>query len=350
MLPTNLDQIEGTRFTVAATSARGFLAYAAARQIATDGVLELAGLTAADLEGPEARISQAAHNVVVAELAVRSGDPDFGLHFAERLDLDAFDVVGHLAARSATLGEAFRRVCLFSRILHDAGRVDLEERSDEVTLYPGCRGLLHTFPRHGAEFAALGAVMLARRVTGVPIVPLAVTFKHPAPPRLSEHHRLFGVTPRFDQPETAVSFEPSVLALRIAGSQPGLAGHLDAYARDVMSRLPEDGGLVARVERLVTSSLARGLPEIDAIASQLAMSPRTLQRRLGDEGTTFAAIVDRARHQLAARYLADDRLSLAEVGFLVGFADPSNFHRAFRRWTGVTPGVFRGSRATSPAT
>lgn len=112
-----------------------------------------------------------------------------------------------------------------------------------------------------------------------------------------------------------------------------------------MARLPEQGGVIASVERLVTSNLARGVPEIDTIASQLALSGRTLQRRLGEEGTTFAAIVDRARQQLSERYLEDDRLSLAEVGFLVGFADSSNFHRAFRRWTGATPNTFRSARS-----
>ncbi|MDX2087638.1 MAG: AraC family transcriptional regulator [Kofleriaceae bacterium] len=342
---SDADQVEGARFTVAASSVRGFLAYAAARKISTDGVLALAGLAPTDLEGPEARITQAANNTVVAELARRSGDPDFGLHVAERLDLDAFDVVGHLAARSATLGQAFERVCAFSRILHDAGRVDLEHRASSVVLYPGCRGLTHMYPRHVAEFATLGALVLARRVTGVPIVPRAVTFKHAAPARTAEHHRLLGVSPTFDEPETAISFEPAVLGLRIEGSQPGLASHLDAYARDVMSRLPDDNGIVATVERVVTTQLARGVPEIEAIALQIAVSARTLQRRLADEGTTFADVVDRARRQLAERYLADDRLSLAEIGFLVGFSDPSNFHRAFKRWTGVTPKAFRDARS-----
>jgi hypothetical protein len=163
MPPVDIDQVEGMRFTVAASSVRGWLAYATARNVSTANVLELAGLTEADLVGPEARVTQAANNAVVTELAARSSDPDFGLHFAERLDLDAFDVVGHLAARSATLGEALQRVCAFSRILHDAGRVDLEHRADEVVLYPGCRGLLHTYPRHVAELATLGAVVLARR-------------------------------------------------------------------------------------------------------------------------------------------------------------------------------------------
>ncbi len=343
MHPTDIDAIEGARFTVAASSVRGVLAYAAARRVRVDGVLAVAGLSPADLEGPEARVSQAANNAVFAELAARSGDDDFGLHLAEHLDLDALGVVGHLAAQSATLGDAFERVCAYSRILHDSGRVDLERRAGEAVLYPGCRGLLHVYPRHVAEFATLAAIVLARRVTGVAIVPRAVDFRHEAPARVAEHRRLFGVAPRFDAPETALVLEASALGLRIAGSQPGLVSYLDAYARDVSSRLPADGGLAEQVERVVTSSMARGVPEIDAVATQLGLSARTLQRRLGADGTTFQGIVDRARRRLAERYLEDDRLSLAEIGFLVGFADPSNFHRAFRRWTGMTPSECRAA-------
>lgn len=350
MVGSDTDRLEGTRFTVSASSLRGFLAYAGSRRIDTHDVLACGGLVPADLEGPEARVTQRANNIVVAELARRSGDVHFGLHFAECLDLDAFDVVGHLAAHSATLGEVFARVCAFSRILHDAGRVDLERHADAVVLYPGCRGLLHEYPLHVAEFSTLGALILARRVTNVPLVPRAVKFKHSAPSRVAEHHRLFGVTPAFDQAETSISFDPAVMDLPIAGSQPGLASHLDAYARDVMSRLPDDASIEAQVERLVTAQLARGIPQIEDIAPQLASSSRTLQRRLSERGTTFAEVVERARRQLAERYLEDERLSLAEIGFLVGFSDPSNFHRAFRRWTGVTPRTFRArNRGTSRA-
>jgi AraC-like DNA-binding protein len=332
---------EPPRFTVAASGVRGVLAYAAARRLDTTGVLAAAGLTAAELEGPQARVPQAANNAVFAELAARAGDADFGLHFAERLDLDSLDVVGHLAAHSATLGEALARVCAYSRLLHDSGRVDLERRAGRAILYPGCRGLTHEYPRHVAEFATLAALVLARRVTGQPLVPHAVTFKHAAPPRLVEHRRLFGVLPRFAAAETTLVFDEAALALRIAGAQPGLASYLDAFARDALARLPDDGSLTAAVERAVTQRLSAGLPDLAAVAAQLGLSARTLQRRLADEGVRFHALLDRARRGLAERYLADPRLSLAEVGFLVGFADPSNFHRAFRRWTGVTPSAFR---------
>jgi AraC-like DNA-binding protein len=116
-----------------------------------------------------------------------------------------------------------------------------------------------------------------------------------------------------------------------------------------MSRLPDDARIEAQVERLVTSHLVRGVPPIEDIAPQLALSSRTLQRRLSERGTTFAEVVERARRRLAERYLEDERLSLAEIGFLVGFSDPSNFHRAFRRWTGETPTTFRARNRSRPS-
>lgn len=346
-MAADVDAAADARFTLSASTVRGALAYAAASGVDVAGILEQAGLRDDDIRGAEARLSQAANNAVIAEIVRRSGDQDFGLHMAERLDLDTFDVVGHLAAKSPTLGAAFERVCAFSRILHDSGRVDLERRGDEALLYPGCRGLLHEFPRHMAELSTLGALVLARRVTGTALVPRAVWFKHPQPARTTTHVRLFGVPPLFDQPETALVFDAKALSLPIRGAEPGLATYLDAYARDVLARLPPSAAddLPGAVERAVTTSLARGVPEVDAIATALGMSARTLQRRLTEAQTSYQAIVDRARKQLALRYLEDDRLALAEIGFLVGFADPSNFHRAFRRWTGTTPSAYRANRA-----
>lgn len=121
--------------------------------------------------------------------------------------------------------------------------------------------------------------------------------------------------------------------------------YLDAYARDVLARLPADDDILDWVERVVAGAMGRGVPEMDHVASQLGMTARTLQRRLGERETTFQPLVDGVRRRYAERYLSDDRLAVAEIAFLVGFADPSNFHRAFRRWTGTTPTAFRAASA-----
>jgi len=80
----------------------------------------------------------------------------------------------------------------------------------------------------------------------------------------------------------------------------------------------------------------------------LGLSQRTLQRRLSDEGTTFARIVDRTRRELSEHYLTEPNVAAFEVAFLLGYSEPSAFHRAFRRWTGMTPQEFRRRASTEP--
>lgn len=311
----------------------------------TDGaqtLLQEVGLGGAPLADPDTRVPQAAYNQLWEKLTQRSGDPDLGLHLAERLDLDSFHVVGHLAAGSPTFGEALRRIAKYSRILHDAGRVEVEEREGLAWVYPGCRGLRHGVPRPVAESSAASVVLLGRQLTRSHFSPVRVQFRHPEPASLREHHRIFGTRPTFGHPENAVVFEPSVLDLPIRTESKGLLPYLDAYAADVLTKLPpdeEDFG--AQVLRLIVGALGAGEVEATTIAKRLAMHPRTLQRRLEELGTSFQSLYDEARRSLAERYLAEDHLAVGEIAFLLGYSDPSNFHRAFRRWTGCTPAQFR---------
>ncbi|MCE9575892.1 MAG: AraC family transcriptional regulator [Deltaproteobacteria bacterium] len=332
--------------TVAASSAIGLLAYARARAIALDGVLEGAGLTAAALAGAEARISRAAHDRLWALLVQASGDPDFGLHVAEHMTLETFGVVGHLVARSLTFGQALDRVVAYSRTLHDAARVELEHIGDRLTVYPSCRGLTHEVPRHVAECAAASVVVLGRLVTRTPLRPLAVRFRHAAPAAITEHTRIFQVAPTFGAPETEVHLPRACANLAIPDA-PGAGTYLDGYARAVIAALPPDDDLVAAIERLVATSIARGIPDLEAIAVHMAMTTRALQRRLAELETSYPVVVDRVRQRYAERYLADDRLPLADVAFLVGYAEVGNFLRAFRRWTGETPAAYRAARAAA---
>jgi AraC-like DNA-binding protein len=329
------------RYTIAASALPPLLAYARAHGAQTADILPAVGLDEAAIAAPEARVSQAVAHHVWESVAARLGDDALGLHFAERCDLEAFHVVGHIAAHSPTLGEAFTRLVAYSRILHDSGRVEVERDAAEVRIYPGCRGLPHVWPRHIAEFSAATVVVLGRAITGKSFGALAVAFRHERPARASEHLRIFGVEPLFAQPETVVTLDAASCALPVVDAKTGMRTYLEAYAREILARLPTDDGLSARVRRAVATALPSGIPDADAVASQLGLGARTLQRRLRAEGSTFQALVDDVRREYAEAYLRDPSLSIAEIGFLLGFADPSNFHRAFRRWTGRTPAALR---------
>lgn len=332
-----------TGHTVSGGSIAALLGYVGSRGANLDDDVLRAGLDASTLLQPDLRISQELNNLLWERAAAAVDDNDFGLHFAEHFDLDAFHVLGHLAASSDTLGQAIERIVAFSRLLHDAGRTELEVHGGEARVFPGCRGLPEPPPRHVADFSAASVVLLARMITGQPCTPLAVHFNHSPPPSTREHLRIFGVMPSWKAAETVVVLPAAALALPIKDARPAVSLWLQGYARELLARLPADDSLVAKVTRAIVTGIPRGAAEIGPVAAQLGLTPRTLQRRLAALSTSFAALGDEARRLSAEQYLRDERLPLAEVAFLLGFQEPSAFHKAFRRWTGTTPGAWRAS-------
>jgi AraC-like DNA-binding protein len=128
-------------------------------------------------------------------------------------------------------------------------------------------------------------------------------------------------------------------------ADPGLSRIVTAHAEQLLAALaPAADMLTARVRRQLAEGMANGPMTLTQVARRLHLSERSLQRRLEAEGTRFAQLVDEVRRELALRYIADERLALGEVAYLLGFAEPSPFHRAFKRWTGTTPLAARRAR------
>jgi AraC-like DNA-binding protein len=111
--------------------------------------------------------------------------------------------------------------------------------------------------------------------------------------------------------------------------------------------MPTSGDARDEVRSVLSSQLTAGDLRIDVVARRLATTPRTLQRRLSRAGTSFEVLCDDARKEAAQTYLADTTLSIAEVTYLLGYSEPTAFHRAFRRWHGTTPHAFRTRMASA---
>lgn len=97
---------------------------------------------------------------------------------------------------------------------------------------------------------------------------------------------------------------------------------------------------------MLMTRVAAGDVRMSVLARHLAMSPRTLQRRLADEGVSYQELLEAARKEAAGRYVRESTLSISEVAYLVGYSEPAPFHRAFKRWYGITPELFRQQRRT----
>ena len=162
-----------------------------------------------------------------------------------------------------------------------------------------------------------------------------------------DYARHFGCPVRFGQPEEAVVFDSRILSKPIAGRNPEVQRVAEEFLKTVIDALPRD--LVAKVETLITRQLTSPKCTVGLIAGQLAMHPRTLQRRLQDEGVRFDTLIDRVRKSRAASYLAQPDLHLITVTRLLGYARQTSLNQSCLRWFGCSPTEVR-RRALKPAT
>ena len=311
-----------------------------------DPIFDAHGVSAAVLADPDARITGRVAVALWDAAARAAGHPQFGLRTGERAGNGAVNMAGMFLAASATLGEGFRRISQFYRVMNDAQTIHWEETPTWAGAWLTVREVPYGVPRHATEFAFAWSLVMARTVTGVEITPSLVAFEHDAPADLSEHARILRCPVRFGHHRSEVRFDPAVFELPVRTSDPALVEILESHARSVLARLPARQGLVPRVREAV----ARGLPTgagLDDVAASLHLSARSLQRRLQDEGTTYADVVDEVRRALALDALRDPARGVSEVVFALGFSDASAFHKAFVRWTGSAPGAWRRG-LTSP--
>lgn len=264
---------------------------------------------------------------------------------AERYSPGDYGLVGFVAMNSGTLEEAIRHVVRFLGLWTDEPGIELDEDGTLRVLYR-----TEFADRVGLRFAteATHAEILngARLLTQRHITPREVRFNHIGPRDTSAHEAFFGCAVRFRADDIALCFRREDLALPLPKADAQLGNYLRKVATEALDkRAGEEPSELDRVRAIIAEELQKGLPALDQVAKRLSTSERTLRRRLEHEGTSFRELLDETRARLAQNYVGDKRMPLSEVAFLLGFSEPSAFHRAFKRWTSTTPSAFRASRA-----
>jgi AraC-like DNA-binding protein len=177
--------------------------------------------------------------------------------------------------------------------------------------------------------------------------PVEVNLSYPKPRYADTYREIFGCTVQFNQPSNTLVFDRKWLKSPIKYSSSLSSQMAERICEKQLRRQYIEHDLVHRVRYLLLEH-ADAFPSAEDIAEILRMTSRTLRNHLREQGTSFQGILDDLRHQLAIDYLEKSDLSLAEVSVLVGFNDPSNFRRAFKKWTGTSPSEFRSAAATVP--
>jgi AraC-like DNA-binding protein len=301
-----------------------------------------AGIDLAESENPNIRFP--VHKMSrVWQLAIqRTGDPCFALTLASRANPSMYSALGMSMVSSRTLGEALHRGCRFSQIASEGATVVLQERDD------GNVALALQMSAVQVELVAVEAMeafmatttQILRNISRNGLQPLEVHFRHNREPDRAAYEDFFQAPLIFDAREYKIIIPRVALAYKCDQANPELAENLDLWMSEYLARF-EANSLSAKVRRLLAEKLPDGEYKQEDVASALAMSTRSLQRSLQKEGTSFKALLEATRQDMAMKYIEEKQLSLIEICCLLGFSDQSNFTKAFKRWTGKAPYSYR---------
>jgi AraC-like DNA-binding protein len=304
-------------------------------------LLASVGLSADDggVEWAGDGIDEEAYYALLERIA--DDDLEFPFRYARALRPDDLGALGLAIKTAPTVEAALERLIRYLLVLSDTLEYEL------TTTPAGRRFALVGRPHHrrGAAIAnecALAAVLsITRSISGVTISPALVEFQHGAPATDRHHRDYFGGAVRFDAASNGLYFDEAPLAQRTLLADDGLSSYLLARLDDLTAR-KESRSLVDDVRAAIADALPDGQPSKSLVARRLGVSERTLHRQLSDHDETFQSIATQARRDTAEALLTEGRHSIVEVAFLTGFADQTAFSRAFKRWTGSTPGAYRG--------
>jgi AraC-like DNA-binding protein len=271
--------------------------------------------------------------------AAGAHDPFLGVHIAQRIRRGAYGLLEFSCRSAPTLGEALRRIVRYISLTNELVEVTLAE-GREAVVEQQIRGQPLCVGRHGNEFFIAMLLTQARQLSGSRIVPLRVWFAHPAPRDLSALVELCG-TERiaFDREKNGMALPRTLMATPLSTHDPALLELLDKQAEEALSLRASPSRFLGQVRQQVRDRLRDGIPSLEEAAGGLHMSPRTLQRRLADEGTSWQKLIDDVRQELARRWVG--QRPLGEIAFLLGYSELSAFLRAFKRWTGAPAGEWR---------
>lgn len=304
------------------------------------GLFSKLGLDYAALNDPDARFPQDGMTRLWQQAVALSGNPAIGLNMARVVRPSSFHVVGYALMSSRNLQEGFTRLVRYQRIIAEGADMSFRPTRDGYELQLVIHGDRLPAARQSAEASLAYSLAFCRWLTAKPLCPRQVSFQGPPPADLEQYRQVFQGPLKFNAEHYALLFDRADLDAPLPTANEALAQLHDRFAGEYLARF-SDSRVTHQVRQVLCRLLPQGEPKREAVAQALLMSERTLQRRLQEEGTSYQQLLDDTRRELAGQYLAQPNLTLLEIAYLLGFADPSNFFRAFRRWFDTTPGEYR---------
>lgn len=297
-----------------------------------------AGFSAGLIGMPRARVSPQQYGALWHILATELGDEFFGMD-SHPMRPGSFAILCHALLDCRDLRHALERALrFFSLVLDDvSGTLDVADGRAALTLVDRVRrGRLFA---HGTLFVIIHG--LACWLVGRRLPILATSFCQAAPDHAAEYRLIFGESARFEQPASSLVMDAAHLDLPLVRDAKAAREFLREAPANFLLKFRNQNGPAAMVRARLCRMQPAEWPDFEVLAASLHSTPSTLRRHLEQEGYSYRAIKDDLRRDLAIDHLCNSEMGVADIAHALGFAEHSAFHRAFRKWTGSSPGAYR---------
>ncbi len=332
--------------TTLATTAQVLVRLIRRQGLDAERLLRQHGIDPVQLSDPRARLPIAATDALVRSVAGQVADPSFGLQAADCWHPTNLGALGHAWLTSSTLRRGLQRLQRYWRLVGD-------RTAGYLQAFPGGLELLFENPRTDAVVAAVTTDMtfsvllsMCRMNAGADHHPLEVRLLRKRPADVAPYEAFYRCPVVFDAGRRSIRWSDADVDAPLATANQQLAGIFDRILEQELARL-DQGNIVGRCRSELLQLLASGEASAQTVARRLALSRRTLHRRLAEAGTSYQKLVDDTRRELAMRLVEDPQRSIGDITFELGFSQQSALTRAFRRWSGESPTAYRERRVQS---
>ncbi|QIS14110.1 helix-turn-helix domain-containing protein [Nocardia arthritidis] len=308
------------------------------------------GLTPESVIDPSAEATARAELAVVRNLLARFGtEPGLGVAAGGRYHISMYGPWGLALLSSSTLRDAIDVALRYIELAFAFGQLTFEESGGEARLLLDDYEVPADVRPFLTERVLTGIQTIGRELFAVGVPARRVRFRHRAPADTGRHREMFGVEPEFDAPVNEIAFDSAYLAVPLPQANEWARHTCAQMCRELLRDRRSRAGIAGAVRAMLVRDPG-DIPDQAAVAAELFMSPRTLSRRLAEEGTSFRALLDEVRQTLAEALLARTGMTTEQVAARLGYAEAASFIRAFRRWNGCPPQEFRshGARTAVP--
>ena len=266
---------------------------------------------------------------------------NLGLELGLNQDPTKWGALGYLILNSPTIFEAFSNFAAYFKIGQTNTYLKCRKRNGAIGIEYSLLEKEIAHREYDAEFAIAYFKNIMDRIADYPVKPLEVNFEHKPLFDISVYRRCLGVEPRFQQPLNVITYPQSLADRPIRTADQRLLRIIKHHLAELLEGIQESPDLIDLVKHQITNSLAHDQCDLTTIANKIGLQPRTLQRRLAEKNARFGSLLEEVRQRQAGNLLSSSNMEIKEISHRLGYSEVGTFQKAFKKWTGTTPGDYR---------